>query len=446
MYSRTITRELPLKLVTVLALVLFLGGVANAQLFTPAQQGGNPNDYLVAFRPGTSQAQRAAATQGAGAMIRFNYQLVDGVAVRIPNPNALAALQRNPSVLSIIPDRAVHAFQSIEGKGKPGGGSGTPAQVVPAGVTRVGPPTTASNGAGVGVAIVDTGIDFNHADLSVAAESYAAPGGSCQDDQGHGTHVAGIVAAKDNSIDVVGVAPAAKLYCVKVLDASGSGSDGDIIAGLDWIKQNAANVTPPIRVVNMSLGRAGSVGDNLLLRQAVQALYNVNIVVVVAAGNDQTKEVSQMVPATYPEVLAVASTTALAGSNSCRFLAKGIPADTASYFTTDGFFVNGMGVTISAPGEDQENVNSGCFISSVGILSTKLGGGTIRMSGTSMASPHVAGVVARTVQVYGTDTVENIRSRVRGATNADKFGTAPLDSPASGYTFDQEHEGIVKAK
>ena len=443
MYSRRITRVLPLKLATIPTLLLVLGGVASAQLLTPAQQGAHPDDYLVAFRPGTPQAVRAAAAQGAGAMIRHNYQIVDAVAVRISNANALAALQRNSSVLSVIPDRAVYAFQ---GKGKPGGGGGTPTQVTPAGVQRVGAATATSNGSGVGVAIVDTGIDFNHADLSVAPQHYPASPGSCQDDHGHGTHAAGTVAALNNTIDVVGVAPAAKLYCVKVLDASGSGSDSEIIAGLDWIKQNALNVNPPIRVVNMSLGRDGSLDDNPLLRQAVLALYSNNIVVVVAAGNDQMKQVSQMVPATYPEVLAVASTTAMAGSNKCRFLGQGIPADTASFFTTDGAFNDAtrIGVTISAPGEDQEDVSNGCFISSVGILSTKLGGGTMRMSGTSMASPHVAGVVARILQVNVTDTVEIVRGKIRGG--ATLVGTVPRDSSASGYTFDQQREGIVKAQ
>src|SRR5262249_8449545 len=99
----------------------------------------------------------------------------------------------------------------------------------------------------------------------------------------------------------------------------------------------------------------------------------------------------------------------------------------------------------SAPGEDKEDISRGCFISSTGILSTKLGGGTTRMSGTSMASPHVAGVAARLVQgsVVGPEAV---RHALRNASQVAKTaGAVPLDSPTSSYTFDGEREGIAKA-
>ena len=157
-----------------------------------------------------------------------------------------------------------------------------------------------------------------------------------------------------------------------------------------------------------------------------------------------------MVPASYPEVVAVASTTAIAGSNACRWLSGVIAADTASFFTTDG---KGLGwdgttgpwlggVTISAPGEDSESVSRGCLISSTGILSTKLGGGTTRMSGTSMASPHVAGIVARMVQGGLTGT-EAIRHALRNTAQAG--GSAPLNSPTTIYTDDTDREGVAKA-
>ena len=441
------------------------GWSASAQVQTvPGPEApvvGAPGNYIVTFLPDTSQADRAVSVQRAGAVLRFNYSLVDAVAVNVPNVNAFAALQRDFTVLEIIPDRPVHAFQSANGKGgekgKPGGGGGGgSSQVIPEGVKRVGVPTGTS-GAGLGVAIVDTGIDLAHADLAPGSPTFFAFGDSCQDGNGHGTHVAGIVAALNNSADVVGVAPAATPYCVKVLDSSGNGSDSTVMAGLDWVGTHASSVTPAIRVVNMSLGRPGTLDDNPALRASVQALYNAGIAVVVAAGNDSSKEVSQMVPATYPEVLAVASTTALGGSNSCKFLSGIIEADTASYFTTDGALIGGIGVTISAPGEDKEDVNRGCFAKSVGILSLKVGGGTTRMSGTSMASPHVAGIVARLMQrainnptsprypgYPGTSTgVVQIRSDVRSG--ADLIGTAPLDWPGSSYSFDGEREGIAQA-
>jgi subtilisin len=297
----------------------------------------------------------------------------------------------------------------------------------------------------VGIAIVDTGIDLANTDLNLGTSSYSSVSASAQDDHGHGTHVAGIAAAENNSEGVVGVAPSATLYAVKVLDASGSGTDGEIIAGLNWVAANAALVNPPIRVVNMSLGRLGSVDDNPLLHEAIQTLTQTkNVTVVVAAGNDPTVEVKNNVPATYSEIIAVASTTAANGtSGSSRFSV--IKQDTASYFTTDGAYdTAGIGVTISAPGEDQENISKAGMIASVGILSTKVGGGTLRMSGTSMAAPHVTGVVALLCQKHGLGyTPEQARSAIiGGAVNVD---TAPLNSPTRTYSFDDEREGVLSA-
>jgi subtilisin len=318
-----------------------------------------------------------------------------------------------------------------------GAGVASTSQVVPAGVARVGAPTGDSNGLGVGVAVLDTGVDLTHPDLADTVDALNAFGApSCQDDHGHGTHVAGIIAAQDNAADVIGVAPRATIYCVKVLDSAGSGSDATIMSGLEWVLNNHASLVPAIKVVNMSLGRAGSVDDNPVMHDLIVALEGAGITVVVAAGNDAAVEVGSQIPAAYPEVIAVASTTALAGTNQCRFLNAPVAADTASYFTTDG-----TGVIVSAPGEERENVSRSCFISSIGILSTRLGGGTTRMSGTSMASPHVAGVVARYYQAGF--VASDIRQFLQ--IDADRIGAAPLDSPSNLYTFDGEREGIAQA-
>jgi serine protease len=152
-----------------------------------------------------------------------------------------------------------------------------------------------------------------------------------------------------------------------------------------------------------------------------------------------------MVPSGFPEVIAVASTTAIGGANQCPRLAGAIAADTASYFTTDGAFstATGIGVTISAPGEEREDVNRACFISSTGILSLAPGGGTARMSGTSQAAPHVAGVAARVLWVNASLSPDGIRQQL--ILTADKKGIAPLNSPTSSYSFDGQREGITKA-
>ncbi len=392
-------------------------------------------NYIVRFRDGTSAAAGAAVVRQAGAGLGATFGRVNAAAVRVPNTNALTALLNNPSVLAVIPNRPVSAYQN--GKGKPGGGGGGTTQVVPAGVARVGHPTGDSNGSGVGIAVLDTGVDLEHPDLAGTIDASNAFGAqSCQDDEGHGTHVAGIIAARDNATDVIGVAPQATIYCVKVLDGAGSGSDATVMSGLEWVLNNHASFVPAIKVVNMSLGRAGSVDDNPAMHDLIVALEDAGIMLVVAAGNDAAVEVSSQIPAAYPEVIAVASTTALAGTNQCRFLSAPVAADTASYFTTDG-----TGVMVSAPGEERENVSRGCFISSVGILSTRLGGGTTRMSGTSMASPHVAGVVARYYQAGF--QASDIRQFLQ--IDADRIGVGPLDSPGTQYTFDGEREGIVQA-
>ncbi len=397
-------------------------------------------DYIVRFREGANAAARATAVRNAGAALGFNFHRVNAAVVRVPNAKALAALQNDPSVLAVIPNRPVFAYQVNEnGKGKPGGGGGGAAQVIPAGVVRVGVPTGTSNGSGVGVAVLDTGVDLAHADLAGTVDAFNGFGGpSCQDDQGHGTHVTGTIAARDNSVDVVGVAPNAQIYCVKVLDSAGNGSDATVMAGLEWVLDHHISSVPSIKVVNMSLGRPGSVDDNPDLHDLITSLKTAGITVVVAAGNDSSLDASEQIPGGYPEVVAVASATAQAGSNLCRFLSSPIAADTASYFTSDG-----VSVTVSAPGEEKEDVSRSCLITSVGILSTRLGGGTTRMSGTSMASPHVAGIVARYYQQNPSYTVEDIRQILES--DADRVSIAPLDSPTGVYTFDGEREGVAQA-
>ena len=274
--------------------------------------------------------------------------------------------------------------------------------------------------------------------------------------------MAGIVAARDNAIDVAGVAPDATVYCVNVFTNDpvfGLGAtDESLIAGLDWIATHANQVSPPIRVVNMSLGRSRTPADNPNhpLHVAVKALYDSGISVVVSAGNDPLREVSQEIPASYPEVMAIASTTALDGVNGYDDFftpctgEQGIKADTASYFTTDGAFVGGTGVTVSAPGEQQEDIYSyfgTCFLEPLGIVSTAMGGGTIQFFGTSMSAPHVAGVVALMWEKelsFGLSLdPEDARTRIRN--NVVRLGTAPLDAPIVEYTFDTEREGVVWA-
>lgn len=418
-------------------MVAIAGGVAMAVDQTPGRPA--TSRFIVTLKP---QAEATAVATQHGLTQRHAYkQVFLGWAGEIPLAK-LDELASDPSVASIVPDSPVSVFGELDGAELPA------YQLVPAGVRRVGaaPGTTLYTGAGIGVAVLDTGVDLRHADLFCASNSFSTYGPVAQDDNGHGTHVAGIIAGLGAGPDVIGVAPRAVVYSVKVLDAHGNGYDSDVIAGLDWIRNNATNCDPPIRVVNMSFGRPASRYD-AALHAAVESVAAAGITVVVAAGNNPARQVRDTVPAGFPEVIAVASTTAEKGE-ACPGYGD-IAADTASFFTTSGAMDStGTGVAISAPGEEREDIRAD-LVSSVGIPSTRLGGGTARMSGTSMAAPHVSGAVAllyeKAVQLgFNLAPVEAKLAIMNG----DRIGDAPLDSRTSAgyyldFAFDGEREGIL---
>ncbi len=402
---------------------------------------------IATFSSGTDTSVRSSIVRRTGAVARFDLGIVSGSAVLVPNARALRALASDPELVQLFPDRRVHALAPGGGKHGGGGGGGgqTSGQIVPSGIARIGADSvwSQSTGAGVRVAIVDTGIDFNHTDLNPAQACFFPPTSqvgitSCQDDHGHGTHVAGIVAALDNQQDVVGVAPGATPVAVKVLDQNGSGLDSEVVAGLQWVLDQG-----DIDVVNMSLGAnlnelnpPPASCDDSVYGTVIPQLVGAGIVVVAAAGNDPQEVVAHMVPAGCTGVIAVASTTAENGTNDCVFYRGALNRDTASYFTTDG-----SGITISAPGERSEDWKRGCTGKLNGIVSLNLGGGTTEKAGTSMAAPHVAGVAALLLGVSPLLTPAQIACRI--ATGAALSGQAPYDHPISGS--DGIREGILSA-
>lgn len=293
-----------------------------------------------------------------GAVKIKNLDLIGGKAVYLP-PIAEAALKHHAGILRIEDDAVVYAL----GKPTPS----QPAEVLPWGVNRIDADLvwSATTGDSVKVAVVDTGIDLSHPDLSANIKGgYNAINSlkSANDDNGHGTHVAGIIAALDNAVGVIGVVPQADLYAVKVLSRTGSGYVSDIIEGLDWAIANG------MQVVNMSLGTSVDVQS---FHDAIVRTYQAGVVLVAAAGNAYGGAVTY--PARYPEVVAVSSTDS---------------ADNIASFSSVG-----PEVDLAAPGAS--------------IYSTYKGSTYATMSGTSMASPHVAGaaalVLTTSVGVYDMD-------------------------------------------
>jgi len=285
------------------------------------------------------------------------------------------------------------------------------AQTLPTGINRADAdlsPTAQINGVdqrvAADVAVLDTGVSLNHPDLNVNT----AGGRNCiisllnaNDDHGHGSHVAGTIGALDNSAGVVGVAPGARIWPVKVLNAVGAGLVSQIVCGIDYVTSKAGQID----VANMSLTGGGSDDGNCgntnndTEHRAICASVAAGITYVVAAGNNASNAANS-IPAAYDEVMTV---SALADFNG---LPGGGAAATCSSDQDDTFasFSNfGPDVDIIAPG--------------VCIYSTTSGSSYATMSGTSMASPHVAGAAALYRAVNPTASPAQVRQALLSAGN-----------------------------
>ena len=268
------------------------------------------------------------------------------------------------------------------------------AETTPTGVNRIKAAESIAKGGGVNVAILDTGIDKNHPDLA----ANIVGGTNCVDDGlpdyddisslGHGTHVAGIVAAvAGNGVGVRGVAPGAKLWGVRVLDQNGDGDDETILCGLEYVDDRSPSNGGPIKVVNMSLEAAfqdtGNCGAGVdPLHVMVCNLVNHGVTVVVAAGNSGT-DFQDTIPATYDQAITVSALWDKDGA-PCALGSSG--DDTFVSFSNYATLASDSAHLLGAPG--------------VNINSTINTGRYDVMSGTSMASPHVAGAAALYIEQH----------------------------------------------
>jgi subtilisin len=233
------------------------------------------------------------------------------------------------------------------------------------------------------VAVLDTGIDIDHPDLDdnlAGCENFIYWWRNCNDDNGHGTHVTGIIAAEDNGFGVVGVAPKARIYSLKVLNSRGSGYLSDVLEALDWVIANEMDV------VNMSLGTNSNITS---FHEAVQEVYQAGIVLVAAGGNDGPGINTVDYPAAYLEVIAVSAIDA----------ANNVPSWSS----------RGPEIDLTAPG--------------INIYSTYRGGGYRTMQGTSMSTPHVTGVVALRQEDHPSENPNTIEAILEA--NADFLPFSP---------------------
>jgi subtilisin family serine protease len=307
-------------------------------------------------------------------------------------PNKVSDLAAEEGVASVSEDREGRI--PAEPKGKPSNaGGGTPAppppQTTPWGIARIDAEAAwaTSVGTGVRVAIVDTGIKNDHGDLRdasgasrvVLGPNFVNPMKSSADDNGHGTHCAGIAGAGNNAIGVVGVAPDCTLVAVKVLDKNGRGWSSGIIAGIDWAAGNAD-------VISMSLG---FMVDPAGLQDSIDTAVAGGVPVVVSGGNEGDSGNPPSWPAVYASVIAVAATDV---------------NDGVAFWSTKASYID-----IAAPG--------------VSVYSTWKDGGYRTLSGTSMACPHVTGAAALLIG-KGVTAVADIRAAL--LTKADDINSATL--------------------
>ena len=379
--------------------LLALGSTALTAQAAPMSASGSDRSgsYIVVLNDSTAPAKVASdhATKF-GAKVDYLYRAaLKGYAAHM-SATAAERVANDPRVQFVQRDGVVHAS----------------AQTTPTGINRADAdlsPTAKINGlderVNVDVAVIDTGVDLDHPDLNVytAGAKNCSTGISADDGNGHGSHVAGTIGAIDNTNGVVGMAPGARIWPVRVLNNQGSGTFSAIVCGIDYVTAHASE----IEIANMSLGGSGSDDGNCgntnndAMHKAICNSVAAGITYVVAAGNSSA-DASTFVPAAYDEVITV---SALADFNG---LPGGGAAATCRTDVDDTFadFSNyGADVDIIAPG--------------VCINSTWKGGGYNTISGTSMASPHVAGGAALYKANNPGATPAQVRTALRSAGTTD---------------------------
>lgn len=376
-----------------------LGALALGLLLSvPVMAQSHSTRRIVVFADGVSQAQRLQLARSSGAQIVRELPLINAVVIETPSTQvhvAEARLRTMSEVSRIDEDPKINWLKAVDARGvdfavpsvaelvapvrelaRRNAAAPTPpaGQETPWGIAKVQAPAAwkTSRGAGVKLVVIDTGIDMKHPDLAPNIKggwNAITKGPDFNDDNGHGSHCSGTIGAIDDDKGVVGVAPKVSLYGVKVLDADGSGTFDDVIAGMQWAVDNK------MEVASMSLGASQG---NQALADMVAAMKKAGVILVAAAGNSGG---SVGYPAAYPGAIAIAASDS---------------SDKLAYFSSRGPEVANI-----APGVD--------------VKSTYMNGGYDTLSGTSMATPHMAGLTALYVATHKAATPDQARAALAAA-------------------------------
>lgn len=343
-----------------------------------ADQGPAASSVIVVLADGVDvDAKLAELRRSSGLEPRFVYRsALSGFSIELAQ-GGVGALEADPDVAFVQADGSVRAFgtQPL----KPGEQAPTGIRRIEAATPPADPDRIQLKGKGK-IAIIDTGVNLGHPDLNAAHGKDCVNAPPADDDNGHGSHIAGTIAAKNTGAGIVGVSPGSKLLAVKVLSGQGTGTFAQIICGVDWITANAARLK--ITVANVSLGGQGSDDGNCgrtngdALHLAICNSVAAGVTYVAAAGSSGS-DFANLVPASYDEVLTV---TAMADSDGIPGGLGGGSDDRVASFSNFAVSVADQNHTIAAPG--------------VNIFSTWLGNEYRTLSGVSFAVAHVTGVVA----------------------------------------------------
>ncbi|PLS07811.1 S8 family peptidase [Neobacillus cucumis] len=405
---------------------IILSAVMGVSMFATAafgQQVQTNETYRVLIKGAASEKAKAKASYG----VRWDFA-ANGFTTTVNAQQYQALLHNKNLTVERVPE--VHIATVQEAAAKPGGTAGTaPSDQTPWGIQAIyNDPaiTSTSGGSGIKVAVLDTGVYKNHADLAGSLEQcqdfsqmkVSWVDGTCSDGNGHGTHVSGTVLANGGSTGkgIYGVAPEAKLWSYKVLNDRGSGYSDDIAAAIRKVADQASGLKV---IISMSLG--SSTKDSLI-SDAVDYAYSKGVLIIAAAGNDGSADNTIGYPGGLVNAVAVAALENVQQNGTYRvadFSSRGNSA-------TDGdYVIQERDVEVSAPGRAVE--------------STWNDGGYNTISGTSMATPHVSGLAAKIWSANPSWSNAQLRTELQNRAKANDIkggiSSATGDDNASGFGF-----------